>query len=843
MIKNNFIPIVISFFVFTFAAKVQANVAALPILDPNLALFPRSSLHDFSDLVPQAPESRGFLQARDGHFFWQDGTRARFWGINVANHTLMVPDSQIVAIIKNFRQAGFNLIRLHHFDERNGIIDMTRSDSQHILEERLRKIDFWIYQAHLNGISIYLDLLDYRQFKNGDDVPNADAIGRAARPYAVFDPRLIELQKEYAKALLTHVNPYTKLAYVDDPTVVMLEMYDESGLLMRRAVWRSMPAPYNQEFQKLWNQWLLERYKNTSALRAAWGESDGNNVLGPDENLENGSVELPLMTWTPQSVPPAQRFYAALPRRNDGARFAVWVHQKYFQEMRDYLGGLGVKIPISATGRFDDLADLKSLSSELDFIGANFYYDHPYWATGKPAWQLPSYFHGENPLQDSSEHSFAATLGLAKIHDKPLVVREWNYCWPNPGRGAGMLEAASYADFQDIDAMILFTYETSSTASVSYFNVRSDPTRWGLCGIAAQIFLKQLIPPSRYKVIIPYSDLDTFTYTSYYQPLYSLGWFAQLQNDFYNTQYQAPDGAPSGAPSGKFLLVTPGRNEEESVNGAPVVLWQQGEISSKPVWKMQQKQVQLGTTTSRQALATSLDALQQFFEAPFSSKVLLSGRFVSDGGRLVRDERRGTQFINTPQVQAVMGNLGGDAQIGALKVHGLPNGVLVMLSLDGLPIGQSQHFVLKMVSDARNVDQAVERDPRFLHLPDGQWMVQTYGKGPVTSGGHQVAQPLEVWRGNQLLVKIYQRGGSFELLMKKGQWQFFSDTPQTRFAVYGSAVNGKTPAARGKTIIRSQQMQVVLPDGRLKSLPGLEQGDAVIARFPQGAAYVQFPVQ
>ncbi|MEO6907035.1 MAG: beta-galactosidase [Abditibacteriaceae bacterium] len=823
MTKSTFIAIAI------FLISSVAHAAAPPILDPNLTLFPRSSLHDFSDLVPDAPANRGFLQSRDGHFYWQDGTRARFWGINVANHTLMVPDAQIIAMVKNFRQAGFNLIRLHHFDERNGIIDMTRADSQHIIEERLRKLDFWIYQAHLNGISIYLDLLDYRQFKNGDDVPNADAIGRAARPYAVFDPRLIELQKEYAKVLLTHVNPYTKLAYVNDPTVVMLEIYDESGLLMRRAVWREMPKPYNTQFRKMWNYWLKARYKSTSGLRVAWGDA-----LGANESLENDTVELPLMTWTPQSAPESQLIYAALPRRNDGARFAVEVHQKFFQEMLDYLHGIGVKIPISVTGRFDDLADMKSMSSKLDFIGANFYYDHPYWGVGKPAWQLPSYYRNDNPLKDTDEHSFAATIGLAKIHNKPLVVREWNYCWPNPWRGEGMLEAAAYADFQDIDAMILFTYETSTTARVSYFNVRSDPARWGMLGIAAQLFLKQIIPPSKYRVIIPYSDQDTFTYTPYYQPLYSLGWFVGIENDFYDTQYQAPNKSA--------LLVSPGRNDNESMSGAPMVLWQQGDHSVNPTWDMQNKIANLGNTSSRQALAGSLNALQQFFGAPFSWKVLLDGKFVSDGGRLKRDVKTGTQFINTLQLQAVTGNLGDEVRSGDLKVRGLAQGTLAFLSLDGLPIGQSQRFVIKMVTEARNVDQVVKPDPRFPHRPSGappgQWMVETYGKGPVTEDGQPNAKPIEVWRGNQLLLKTYQSGGSFELLMQNGHWRFYCDTSGVRFAVYQSVIDSKANVPHGKT--KSINLQEMSPDGKLKVLSGLQQENAVIARFPMKAAYVQF---
>jgi hypothetical protein len=117
-------------------------------------------------------------------------------------------------------------------------------------------------KAKQAGIYVYLDLLDYRRFKEGDGVPNAELIGRAARPYNVFDPRLIELQKEYARKLMRdHVNPYTGLAYADDPAVVMLEIYDESGLFMRRGVWREMPEPYATNFKKMWNDWLRARYK------------------------------------------------------------------------------------------------------------------------------------------------------------------------------------------------------------------------------------------------------------------------------------------------------------------------------------------------------------------------------------------------------------------------------------------------------------------------------------------------------------------------------------------------------------------------------------------------------
>jgi hypothetical protein len=56
--------------------------------------------------------------------------------------------------------------------------------------------------------------------------------------------------------------------------------------------------------------------------------------------------------------------------------------------------------------------------------------------------------------------------------------------------------------------------------------------------------------------------------------------------------------------------------------------------------------------------------------------------------------------------------------------------------------------------------------------------------------------------------------------------------------------HGKNAAGHGKTkSIHPQNLQTVLQDGKLKMLSGLQQENAVIARFPQEAAYVQFPAQ
>ncbi|BCM92809.1 hypothetical protein IAD21_04692 [Abditibacteriota bacterium] len=825
------------------ALKARAD---FPVLDPNATAFPRASLNDFSNMVPAPAGTKGFLQTNGAHFQWSDGTRARFWGINVANTSLQESDENIVAMLRNFRAAGFNLVRLHHFDERGGIIDQTQADSKHFDQARLKKLDFWIAKARENGLYVYLDLLDYRLFKEGDGVRNADAIGRSAKPYAVFDDRLISLQKDYARALMrTHKNAYTGLSYADDPTIVMLEIYDENGLFMRRGLWRSMPEPYGAEFKAQWNDWLKKQYGSNDKLRAAWTQN-GQSSLGPNESLENGSVEIPAMTWTPNQLKPEDRPFAASARKFDGARFAFDVHRSYFAQMKSFLRDeLKIQVPLCATGRYDDLPDLSSQAKELDFIGCNFYYDHPYWGTGLPSWKLPSYYHGKNPISDLGEQSMAATLGLARVSGKPFVVREWNYCWPNTNRAAGTIEAATFGAMQDIDAMILFVYETNPSARLGYFNVRSDPARWGLAALGGQIFMQGLVAPLRNSVVVPYSTVDLFTYEKPYNPLYNLGWTVRMQNAFFDgDRFNAPDGTDlilptgrsatgvyAGAPSllyGRDLRgdganngvwapafwrdfdltprATNGTNfvyngtlysgsEGSALTRSMVldsqVLRQQGlvpigentdQTSAHGVWDAKKRRLAFTELGRDEVLGAALDTLKLSGKIALDTRESRNGIFRSDTREVRRDAKTGRFEVLTPRVQVLAGNLNGARGFAnGLQLDNVTQGAIVALSLDGKPLEMSQHFVVKMASDAHNSDEVAGRDPRFLRQPTGQFRLDSIGQGPVATGAKAATLPLEVRLGDSRLLQLWQTGSAWELLVENGKTTFWCDSPGAKF--------------------------------------------------------------
>src|SRR5205085_7595653 len=142
--------------------------------------------------------------------------------------SVWVDRQTIDRVVDVLARSGCNMVRFEALDSIGGFLDVPGSSSSRKIDpDKLAILDYWISRLRERGIYYYLDLLDFRQFKEGDGVPNADQLGRAAKPYAFFDRRLIELQKEFARQLLQHKNPLTGLRYADDPSLALVEICNE----------------------------------------------------------------------------------------------------------------------------------------------------------------------------------------------------------------------------------------------------------------------------------------------------------------------------------------------------------------------------------------------------------------------------------------------------------------------------------------------------------------------------------------------------------------------------------------------------------------------------------------
>jgi len=710
-------------------AGPPAVTSRLPDCDPNRPLFPASSLIDYSWLLDPPAGKHGFLGVGDdGDFRFQDGTPARFWGINVAKTSVFQPKEVITAAAQAIAQAGFNLCRLHHVDDVGGLLPAQKPPQGRLDRARLDLLDFWIAELKKRGIYVYLDLLDYRTFQPWEGVEKAETLGRAAKPEALFSERLISLQQQYAsELLLEHVNPYTGLSYAQDPAVCMVELCDENGLLKRRKDLASMPEPYAQELRRRWSFWLRATYQNTEGLRQGWG------ALGPAESLTENSVELPLDA---SPVAPA----AGSPdvaRHNDFLRFAYSVHREYFRTLSQRLRAGGLRVPISAVLDSDTMADVRAVADELDFLATNFYWDHPFYAAGAE-WQLPAFYFNLDELQARGTQTFAPFVAISGVLRKPLVVREWNFCWPNKYRAAGMIEAAAYARLMGIDAMICFTLVTSGEATkVEFFDVRRDPSRWGLLGHAAKLYLGEDLRPAPQTVAVGHSQVDTFfdglgprlsPEGRAADDVYALGWQTRVANLFFdeaigevpkadllvasghtaaarysgqravifsNGGYTDLRGsavpgalaARAGYPvqmglPGRYLFACDGflyakGAVQERTDVQPFDLRWVAESGLQPIGADQGSHASWGFfdpsrrnwvfahLEPREAPRAALDALAALYQAPLSHQSLDDRVLVSSTGQLRRDEKRGLLVVDTPQFQAIAGALRRAPSLGA----------------------------------------------------------------------------------------------------------------------------------------------------------------------------------
>lgn len=202
-----------------------------------------------------------------------DGKEIRFWGVNVCA-SMNFPDKEdAVRYARRMASFGINALRLHHMDNqaiwgKNYPHDMATIDP-----EQLDKLDWFIYQLKLNGIYVNINLHVSRFLSKWSEQFLPTGYDRGYdKGIDNFEPRMIEYQKKYARDLLTHVNPYTKLSYCEDPCVAMIEINNENSVV---ASWfwnnlAELTPTYSDCFQKLWNEWLQKKYASTDELAKAW---------------------------------------------------------------------------------------------------------------------------------------------------------------------------------------------------------------------------------------------------------------------------------------------------------------------------------------------------------------------------------------------------------------------------------------------------------------------------------------------------------------------------------------------------------------------------------------------
>ena len=282
---------------------VAACAAGMALAVTEDGMFPFVPSYDAPDNVVnmshllEAPAGKdGRIRVKDGHFV-NDKGRVRLHATNLTGPANFPTHAEAERLAARLARFGINCVRLHYFDSsygtfmlphEQGIIDESGETRRKLDPERRDRQDYLVAQFKKRGIYVNVNLHVARTLGEADGVPPGTPW--ANKGVDQFDPHIIELEKEYARELLSHVNPYTGMSYLKDPVVAVVELNNEDAL------WRvyktggidALGKPHADVFRSQWNAWLLKKYGSGERVKEAWKQQM--QPLG-DEMIAEGKFD------------------------------------------------------------------------------------------------------------------------------------------------------------------------------------------------------------------------------------------------------------------------------------------------------------------------------------------------------------------------------------------------------------------------------------------------------------------------------------------------------------------------------------------------------------------------
>ncbi len=339
---------------------------------------------------------------------------------------------------------GYNLVRIG--------FDYIKSDKKR--DQRAAQydtIDFLISELKKNGVYIHLPLAWYDiGLKNYNFYKRNDVKIRA-----IFgDPEVRAIWKETAEEQLNHYNPYTKLAWKDDPVFQVIEFYNELVICFNKFV---EFEPATKEFLlKRWRTWLQKRYNDDiEKLNNAW----------KGQYWARNAEKYPFKSF--DEIP-------GLTSGFDWNRFCQEATDEFMEFCEKIVRGTGYKGIIVQRNLGRSPYDAWARHKTSESIITNSYYEHP------DGIYVPGADHTCN--QSSSiarEADYWRTIATSKSFDRPISATEYNHAYWNKHRFEMMSLFSPYSAFQNFSSLIIHAsaveWNPRKTKHLSPFNVSDSP--------------------------------------------------------------------------------------------------------------------------------------------------------------------------------------------------------------------------------------------------------------------------------------------------------------------------------------------------------------------------------
>jgi hypothetical protein len=451
---------------------IKANQDWIPLQD-KMTIEPGSAL-DFSSLSDAPAGKHGWvIAAPDGHFAFSSRPdhSVRLYGANLCFSANYPDHADADILAKHLQQIGYNTVRIHHYESE--LTDANAPNSLTFRKDSQDKLNYLIAALKKHGIYVMTDLFVSRPIRP-DEAP-----GDNFKMAVLVSQKAMDNWKAFSKELLDQVNPYTGLAWKDDPEIAFLSLINEPNI---PANMDAVTGSLKPEFESAWKSWLKERYGSDTNVQKAW-------------NDPSATTDSPMPTKFDQT-----------PQGLDFAVFATYLHERAWNEMSEFLRKeIKTRALLTYLNGWAEIPPLMAARTDFNWVDNHFYWDHPRFLVRE--WNLPS--EGSSGGGSAIDAGGAGPNYIAgtRLWDKPFSVSEYNYAAPNPFRAEGGLLMGAGSALQDWGAVWRFAWAHDKKTAVNgnavdYFNMAGDPAGLASERAAVMLFLREDMAPAKKAVTL-----------------------------------------------------------------------------------------------------------------------------------------------------------------------------------------------------------------------------------------------------------------------------------------------------------------------------------------------------